>query len=112
VLADSTQILVVEDDAKHGAMCARLSNAAAIVQKPPRPPGKRFHCLPRIATSISSWPIFRCRRWTASSFSAQSKGKYPHIEFIVMTGYGTVKTAVEAMQLGAAHYIQKAARPR
>jgi DNA-binding NtrC family response regulator len=35
------------------------------------------------------------------------KGKYPHIEFIVMTGYGTVKTAVEAMQLGAAHYIQK-----
>jgi DNA-binding NtrC family response regulator len=35
------------------------------------------------------------------------KGKYPHVEFIVMTGYGTVKTAVEAMQLGAAHYIQK-----
>jgi DNA-binding NtrC family response regulator len=35
------------------------------------------------------------------------KGKYPHIEFIMMTGYGTVKTAVEAMQLGAAHYIQK-----
>jgi DNA-binding NtrC family response regulator len=35
------------------------------------------------------------------------KSRYPHIEFIVMTGYGTVKTAVEAMQLGAAHYIQK-----
>jgi DNA-binding NtrC family response regulator len=35
------------------------------------------------------------------------KNKYPQIEFIVMTGYGTVKTAVEAMQLGAAHYIQK-----
>src|SRR5689334_2348279 len=35
------------------------------------------------------------------------KSRYPHIEFIVMTGYGTVKSAVEAMQLGAAHYIQK-----
>src|SRR5437870_832354 len=35
------------------------------------------------------------------------KSRYSHIEFIVMTGYGTVKTAVEAMQLGAAHYIQK-----
>src|SRR5215468_9142078 len=35
------------------------------------------------------------------------KHRYPHIEFIVMTGYGTVKTAVEAMQLGAANYIQK-----
>jgi DNA-binding NtrC family response regulator len=39
------------------------------------------------------------------------KHKYPHIEFIVMTGYGTVKTAVEAMQLGAAHYIQKPLDP-
>src|SRR5262245_42876226 len=35
------------------------------------------------------------------------KRKYPHIEVIMMTGYGTVKTAVEAMQLGAANYIQK-----
>jgi DNA-binding NtrC family response regulator len=35
------------------------------------------------------------------------KRKYPQIEFIMMTGYGTVKTAVEAMQLGAANYIQK-----
>src|SRR5215510_15273271 len=35
------------------------------------------------------------------------KRRFPHIEFIVMTGYGTVKSAVEAMQLGAAHYIQK-----
>src|SRR5262245_64572747 len=39
------------------------------------------------------------------------KGKYPHIEVIMMTGYGTVKTAVEAMQLGAAHYIQKPLDP-
>src|SRR5262249_33728156 len=35
------------------------------------------------------------------------KRKYPDIEFIMMTGYGTVKTAVQAMQLGAANYIQK-----
>src|SRR5262245_61397549 len=35
------------------------------------------------------------------------KRNYPNIEVIMMTGYGTVKTAVEAMQLGAAHYIQK-----
>src|SRR5262245_24414928 len=39
------------------------------------------------------------------------KGKYPHVEVIMMTGYGTVKTAVEAMQLGAAHYIQKPLDP-
>src|SRR5262245_56265155 len=35
------------------------------------------------------------------------KRKYPQIEFIMMTGYGTVKTAVAAMQLKAANYIQK-----
>src|SRR5207244_13569405 len=39
------------------------------------------------------------------------KTRFPHIEFIMMTGYGTVKTAVEAMQLGAAHYIQKPLDP-
>ena len=45
-------------------------------------------------------------REAATSFSVGQflnsavKGKYPHVEFIVMTGYGTVKTAVEAMQRG------------
>src|SRR3954452_6944185 len=31
----------------------------------------------------------------------------PEAEVVVMTGFGDVKTAVEAMKLGALHYLQK-----
>jgi DNA-binding NtrC family response regulator len=36
-----------------------------------------------------------------------SREKQPECEVILMTGYGTVETAVEAMKLGAFHYITK-----
>ncbi|MCA9399817.1 MAG: response regulator, partial [Candidatus Omnitrophica bacterium] len=36
-----------------------------------------------------------------------SKEKYPAVEFILITGYGCVETAVEAMKEGAFEYITK-----
>ena len=35
------------------------------------------------------------------------KAKYPNVTAIMMTAYGTVETAVQAMQAGAFHYITK-----
>ncbi len=35
------------------------------------------------------------------------KAQRPEVEVIMMTGYGTVETAVEAMKAGAYHYLQK-----
>jgi len=35
------------------------------------------------------------------------KEKWPRIEVIVITGFGTIETAVEAMWLGAYHYVTK-----
>ncbi len=35
------------------------------------------------------------------------KATYPNMAVIVMTGYGEIKEAVEAMKLGAEHYFQK-----
>ena len=40
-----------------------------------------------------------------------SKTVHPEIEVIMMTGYGTVDTAVEAMREGAYHYIEKPLKP-
>ena len=37
----------------------------------------------------------------------QIKGKNPHLPVVMMTAYGTVEKAVEAMQLGAFNFIQK-----
>ena len=35
------------------------------------------------------------------------KNKYPHIKAIMVTGYATVDTAVDAIRMGAFHYIEK-----
>ncbi len=35
------------------------------------------------------------------------KETYPDIEVVIMTGYGTIRSAVEAMKLGASDYITK-----
>ena len=40
-------------------------------------------------------------------FLRRVKGKYPEIELVVMTAYGSVETAVEAMRLGAYDYVTK-----
>lgn len=41
----------------------------------------------------------------------QVKVLYPHIEVIVVTGYASVDTSVEAMKKGAYYYLEKPLRP-
>ncbi|MGH1347494.1 MAG: response regulator transcription factor [Nannocystales bacterium] len=38
-------------------------------------------------------------------------GKHPNMKIVVLTGYGSIATAVEAMKLGAVHYLTKPAEP-
>src|SRR5688572_15689224 len=111
VLVDSARILVVEDDANHGAMCARLLErkgyqARAITS------GREALSLLALNGDIDLvLADLQMPEMDGIQLLSSVKSRYPHIEFIVMTGYGTVKTAVEAMQLGAAHYIQKPLDP-
>ena len=37
--------------------------------------------------------------------------RHPEMKIIVLTGYGSIATAVEAMKLGAVHYLTKPADP-
>src|SRR5215510_2278410 len=107
VLAEAASILVVEDDAKHGMMCARLLERK----------GYRAHALTSAREAMGVLEKnghvdviladLQMPEMDGLQLLRAVKSRFPHIEFIVMTGYGTVKSAVEAMQLGAAHYIQK-----
>ncbi|HYR87556.1 MAG TPA: sigma-54 dependent transcriptional regulator [Terriglobia bacterium] len=106
-MADSTQILVVEDDAKHGAMCARLLERRGYRAKATTSAREALSLLAQNGDIDLVLADLQMPEMDGIQLLSAVKGKYPHIEFIVMTGYGTVKTAVEAMQLGAAHYIQK-----
>ncbi len=35
----------------------------------------------------------------------------PHVAIVVLTGYGSIATAIEAIKLGAVHYLTKPAEP-
>jgi len=95
------------------APCARAcSNAAAIVQKPPRPPGSALTACPESRHRSRSGRSSDAGDGRHPASQRSSKASYPHIEFIVMTRYGTVKTAVEAMPVRSRALHSKAARPR
>jgi two-component system response regulator RegA len=40
---------------------------------------------------------------------AELKSKHPDMKIVVLTGYGSIATAVEAIKLGAVHYLTKPA---
>ncbi len=106
-MAEGASILVVEDDAKHGMMCARLLERK----------GYRAHALTSARAALGVLEKngrvdliladLQMPEMDGMQLLRAVKSRFPDIEFIVMTGYGSVKSAVEAMQLGAAHYIQK-----
>src|SRR5262245_7406267 len=110
-LADSARILVVEDDPNHGAMCARLLERKGYRARAITSARDALSALAENGEVDLVLADLQMPEMDGIQLLSAVKRKYPHIEFIVMTGYGTVKTAVEAMQLGAAHYIQKPLDP-
>jgi DNA-binding NtrC family response regulator len=106
-LADSARILVVEDDPNHGAMCARLLERRGYKARAITSGREALSVLAQSGEIDLVLADLQMPEMDGIELLSAVKGKYPHVEFIVMTGYGTVKTAVEAMQLGASHYIQK-----
>ncbi|MEJ2102516.1 MAG: response regulator, partial [Desulfobacterales bacterium] len=42
---------------------------------------------------------------------ARIKNQYPYMEVILITGYASIPTAIEAIKTGAYHYIEKPIRP-
>ena len=42
---------------------------------------------------------------------ARIKNQYPYLEVILITGYASIPTAIEAIKKGAYHYIEKPIRP-
>jgi DNA-binding NtrC family response regulator len=110
-LAESARILVVEDDPNHGAMCARLLERKGYRARAITSAREALSLLAENGEVDLVLADLQMPEMDGIQLLSAVKGRYPHIEFIMMTGYGTVKTAVEAMQLGAAHYIQKPLDP-
>lgn len=106
-MSESARILVVEDDPNHGAMCARLLERKGYKARATTSAREALSVLAQNGEIDLVLADLQMPEMDGIQLLSAVKGKYPHVEFIMMTGYGTVKTAVEAMQLGASHYIQK-----
>jgi two-component system response regulator AtoC len=106
-LSEGTRILVVEDDLKHGTMCARLLERKGYQARATTSGREALSLLEQDGGIDLILADLQMPEMDGIQLLSRIKKTHPNIEFIVMTGYGTVKTAVEAMQLGAAHYIQK-----
>jgi two-component system, NtrC family, response regulator AtoC len=106
-LAESARILVVEDDPNHGAMCARLLERKGYHARAITSAREALSLLAQNGDIDLVLADLQMPEMDGIQLLSAVKRKYPQIEFIMMTGYGTVKTAVAAMQLGAANYIQK-----
>jgi two-component system, NtrC family, response regulator HydG len=50
---------------------------------------------------------FRLDDMDGNAVLVKMKEKYPHVPFIIITGYSDIKTAVEVMKLGAYDYVTK-----
>ena len=99
-------LLLVEDEAAlRETLAERLAEqvSTSIRRKPANTPSRSSPNLP----STSSSPTCGCPGSTARACSKPRSQRYPDIIGIIVTGYGTVKDAVEAIKRGATDFVTK-----
>ncbi len=55
---------------------------------------------------------YKMNEMDGMKFLQQLKGDYPSMKVIMVTGFGTIEHAVEAMKLGAVNYMTKPIKPK
>ena len=88
------------------AVAEQLARSRLRGRRRPTPAKRRSSCSQSLPSTSSS-PTCGCRASTARRSSRPRVDRYPDIIAIVITGYGTVKDAVEAIKRGAADFVTK-----
>ncbi len=101
-----TSVLIIEDNelVRDSLAIALRIEGCEVSQAPDGPEG--LELLARRAFDLA---LIDLRLPSANGISVleQAKALQPGLDVIMMTSFGTVETAVEAMKLGAAHYLTK-----
>jgi DNA-binding NtrC family response regulator len=101
------KILIVDDDTAMGEMCKELLKSKRYVADVV---ASSREALEKIATDGAYSIVLTdlvMPDMDGIEVLKKVKQQNPHIDVVVMTSYGTVTNAVEAMKLGAADYITK-----
>lgn len=101
-----TSVLIIEDNelVRDSLAIALRLEGCEVSQAPDGPEG-----LELLARRSFDLALIDLRLPSANGISVleQAKALQPGLDVIMMTSFGTVETAVEAMKLGAAHYLTK-----
>jgi DNA-binding NtrC family response regulator len=103
----SDRILIVEDDADMAETCHRLFRRAGLSAEAVY---DGESALARLAAEPAFTIVLtdlRMPGMDGTEVLKQAKELRPEIDVIIMTGYGTIQNAIQAMKIGASDYITK-----
>lgn len=103
---ESHPVLIVEDDADYGRILARALARHGFQATPVDSGDAALATLESTACRLAIIDL-RLGRENGLDVMDRLRKLDPTLGVIVMTGHGTIDSAVEAMKRGAAHYLQK-----
>ncbi len=101
-----TKILIVDDEPGIAHLCERLLARAGYTVRAVTNPHRALHELDTAPADLLLVDI-RMPGMNGFELMQAARKKHPHLAVVIMTGFGTVETAVEALRVGADGLILK-----
>ncbi|MBD3163315.1 MAG: response regulator [Candidatus Eisenbacteria bacterium] len=101
------RILVVDDDVDMAEACRRIFRKAGMEADAVYDAEEALLLLERNGDYGIVLTDLRMPRMDGSELLQRIKREFPGIDVVMMTGYGTIQNAIQAMKIGATDYITK-----
>jgi DNA-binding NtrC family response regulator len=101
------RILIVDDDVDMAEACRRIFRKAGIESEAVYGAQQALDALARDPSYTLVLTDLRMPRMDGTELLQRIKKDHPQIDVIMMTGYGTIQNAIQAMKVGATDYITK-----
>ncbi len=101
------KILIVDDDVDMAETCRRIFRKVGIDADAVYGGQEALDALSREPGYAIVLTDLRMPRMGGAELLQQIKKKHPQIDVIMMTGFGTIQNAIQAMKIGATDYITK-----
>ena len=101
------RILIVDDDVDMAEACRKIFRKAGIESDAVYGAQQALDALAREPRYTLVLTDLRMPRIDGTELLQRIKKDHPQIDVIMMTGYGTIQNAIQAMKIGATDYITK-----
>ncbi|MDM7915187.1 MAG: sigma-54-dependent transcriptional regulator [Candidatus Eisenbacteria bacterium] len=101
------KILIVEDDVDMAETCRRIFRKAGLAADAVYDAQEALNLLAADPSYTIVLTDLRMPRMDGAELLQRIKRDHPQIDVIMMTGYGTIQNAIQAMKIGATDYITK-----